>query len=129
MYPDMTIHSVEQMIADWDACSVAGRRFEMLAVVREDIIVGYASLMERSKTIVSAGIEIFENQRRKGYAADALGQLLRRAGEEGYCVVLDQVRKENQASIALHEKLGFESDGYVYRNKRDHEVLLYLKRI
>ena len=42
-------------------------------------------------------------------------------------ILLDQVRRDNAASIRLHEKLGFETDGYGYRNQKGREVVLYLK--
>ena len=42
--------------------------------------------------------------------------MLEYAAKKGYKIILDQVRKDNLASIRLHKKLGFESDGYVYLN-------------
>ena len=41
------------------------------------------------------------------------------AAEKGYRIILDQVRKDNPASIRVHEKLGFESDGYIYQNQKN----------
>lgn len=126
MYPDMTIGEIEQMIAEWNTCVFAGRFFELLAVTKDGRIVGSASLKECSKSAVSLGIGIVAAERGKGIASDAMRLLLERAKEKGYRVALDQVRTDNAASIRLHEKFGFETDGYVYRNKRDHEVILYL---
>ena len=57
----------------------------------------------------------------------ALAALISLAKEKGYRIVLDQVRRDNRASIRLHEKLGFETDGYIYRNRKNNEVVLYLK--
>lgn len=68
-------------------------------------------------------------ERRKGAASEAISLLMRYASKKHYRIILDQVRKDNTASIRLHEKLGFESDGYVYRNQRDQEIVLYLKPI
>ena len=34
---------------------------------------------------------------------------------------------DNVVSIALHEKLGFETDGYVYKNAKGRDVLIYSK--
>ena len=53
--------------------------------------------------------------------------LIDSAASKGYRIMLDQVRKDNQASIKLHEKLGFESDGYTYRNQKNNEIILYIK--
>lgn len=126
-YPDMTADEIERMIADWNSGVFEGRRFEMLAVTEYGRITGCASLAERSQSVVSLGIEIFSEERGKGIASNAMPLLLERARETGYRAVLDQVRTDNTASLRLHEAFGFETDGYVYRNKRDREVVLYLK--
>ena len=55
--------------------------------------------------------------------------LLKEAAEKGYRIIQQQVRTTNTASIRLHEKLGFETDGYIYKNKHDHDVLIYLKAL
>ena len=129
LYPDMTLSTVFEMIDAWNAHEFQGRYFEMFAVTSDEKPIGYVSLYERSKHIASAGAEIFPEARGKGAAAEALSLLLQYASEKGYHVILDQVRADNAASIRLHEKLGFESDGYLYRNQRDHDVVLYVKTI
>ena len=126
-YPDMTVDEIERMIADWNRGVYENRRFEMLAVTEDGRIAGCASLTERSNNVVSFGIEIFAEERGNGIASNVMPLLLEKAEEAGYRVVLDQVRTDNAASIRLHEALGFETDGYVYRNKRDREVVMYLK--
>ncbi len=126
-YPDMTAEEIERMIADWNRGVYENRRFEMLAVIEDGRIAGCASLTERSQNVVSFGIEIFAEERGKGIASNVMPLLLEKAEEAGYRVVLDQVRTDNAVSIRLHEAFGFEPDGYVYRNKRDREVVLYLK--
>lgn len=42
---------------------------------------------------------------------------------------LDILTTDNKASIKLNEKFGFESDGYIYRNKRNKEVYIFAKSI
>ena len=49
------------------------------------------------------------------------------AKSKGYKVVMQQIRADNVASIALHNSQGFETDGYVYTNKKGNEVLIYIK--
>ena len=127
MYPDMTSSEITEMIAEWNSCVCQGRCFEMFAILSDQRIVGSVSLYEHSRSVASAGIEILETERKKGFASETLTLLSKHAAEKGYRVLLDQIRADNQASIRLHEKLGFESDGYVYRNQRGHEVVLYLK--
>ena len=126
-YPDMTAGEIERMIEDWNRGVYEDRRFEMFAITEDGRITGCASLTERSQNVVSFGIEIFAEERGKGIASNAMPLLLEKAKEAGYSVVLDQVRTDNAASIRLHEAFCFETDGYVYRNKRDRDVVLYLK--
>lgn len=127
LYPDLSENDVRGLITEWNSCIYQGRYFEMFAVESGNRIVGYVSLYEKSRSVASAGVEIFPEERGKGFAYVAMIDLLRYVAEKGYQVILDQVRKDNQASIRLHEKLDFENDGYVYRNPKNIEVLLYLK--
>lgn len=128
-YPNMTAAEIIKMIDEWNLCVYQGRRFEMFAIVSDSRIVGNVSMYERSHSIVSTGIEIYPAERKKGFAAESLAVLAAYASEQGYRMMMDQVRADNYASLRLHDKLGFESDGYVYRNQRNHEVMLYLKRL
>ena len=127
LYPDMPESDIADLIAEWNAGVFQGRYFGMFAVVSGGRIVGYASLYERSPNTASAGVEICRGERGKGFASEAMAAMLAHAAEKGYRVLLDQVSADNRASIRLHEKLGFETDGYVYRNRKDNEVVLYLK--
>lgn len=127
LYPDMSVDEISEMIYEWNTCVCRGRTFEMFAIISDEKIVGYVSLYEHSKTVASAGVEVIAEERGKGIASEAVCRLMQYAFEKGYRIILDQIRKDNTASIRLHERLGFESDGYVYRNQRDQEVVLYLK--
>lgn len=127
LYPDLSETEITDLITEWNSCVYQGRYFEMFAVIAGSRIVGYVSIYEKSRNIASAGIEIYSAEREKGFGSDAMAALLEYAAEKGYRVILDQVSEDNQASIRLHEKLGFESDGCVYRNRKNHEVFLYLK--
>ena len=51
------------------------------------------------------------------------------AGNKGYKILQHQISTPNTASIALHEKLGYETEGYVYLNKKGNDVILYLKAL
>ncbi len=127
LYPDMTISDIAEMIDEWNTCVFRGRSFEMFAILSDARVVGCVSLYEHSKTVASLGAEVIAEERRRGAAFEALSLLMRYAAGKNYRILLDQVRRDNTASIRLHEKLGFESDGTVYRNQRDHEVVLFLK--
>lgn len=127
LYPDLSETDISEMITEWNSGVYQERFFEMFAVLSGGRIVGYVSIYEKSRSIASAGIEIYPEERGKGLASEAMVALLKYAREKGYRILLDQVRKDNLASIRLHEKLGFESDGYVYLNRKNNEVLLYVK--
>ena len=103
-----------------------GNPFEMYAVTSGGRIVGSISLYGRDCGMASLGPEIFSSDRRNGYAAEAMKLLAERAAGMGYRILMDQVRSDNAASIALHEKLGFGTDGAVYRNSRGRDVIIYV---
>ena len=117
------------LINEWKTNSYNGKYFEMFAVVNDTTIVGSISLYEHSPSVASIGVEIFATQRRHGYATDAMRLLLTYAREKGYKIIQQQVRTDNRSSIRLHEKLGFETDGYVYVNRKGHDIILYLKAL
>ena len=129
LWRDTEQSEIAAMIADWNTLSFRGRYYEAFAVVRGGIVAGMASLYGHGKSVVSFGVEIFGPERGKGLAAEALSVLPRYAAERGFRIVQDQVAADNAASIRLHEKLGFETDGYVYRNQKGREVVLYLKAL
>lgn len=128
-YTQMGLDEIKSMIGDWETLSFGGRRFEMFAVDEDGRAVGSASLYEHSPSVVSAGVEIFEEERQKGCAAAALRLLIEAAAEKGYRIMQDQVRADNSASIHLHKTCGFETDGYVYQNKKGQDVILFLRAL
>ena len=63
------------------------------------------------------GIAIFPKYRRKGYAKNAITLLIKYFFEEKrYQKVNAMIFSFNEGSIALHEKLGFTSEGKIRRN-------------
>ena len=103
--------------------------FEMFAIVKNEEMVGCISLYQHSENVISCGPEIFDAYQRQGVAKEAMSLTMDIAKSKGYKVVLQQIRADNVASIALHNSLGFETDGYIYRNKKGNEVLIYLKSL
>ncbi|WP_263399734.1 GNAT family N-acetyltransferase [Saccharopolyspora pogona] len=66
----------------------------------------------------SHGVVISDEHQRRGYASDALLLLLRfMFGERRYHKCEARILAYNAASLALHDKLGFVSEGRL----RDHE--------
>ncbi len=125
--PDASIEEVRKIIESWKTKTFEGKYFEMFALTVNDAVVGSISLYGRADTIASIGAGVFPDERGKGYAAEGLKLVMEIAKEKGYQLAQDQVRTDNAASIALHEKLGFETDGYVYNNAKGNDVLIYSK--
>ena len=126
-YPDMSADEIAEMISEWNTCLYGGRYFEMFAVISDGRPVGSVSVYEHTPSSCELGPDIFPAERSKGYASAAIKLALEHAAEKGYRLVLQQVRADNEASIKLHEKLGFEKLDSVYRNRKGNEVLLYIK--
>ena len=125
-YPDMPAEDIRKMIAEWETNSYQGKLFEMYAITAGNTVVGSISLYEHTKNVASIGIDIYPDERRKGYASEAMRLMADRARTLGYRIIQDQVRADNQPSIALHQNQGFETDGYVYQNTKGESVFLYL---
>jgi RimJ/RimL family protein N-acetyltransferase len=124
--PDTGPDEAAALIREWERGVHEGRRFEMYAITLDGAVAGSASLYEHSPRVASFGIEVFPEARGQGCAAAAGRLLTARAAAEGFRLILDQVAVGNVASAALHRRLGFETDGYVYRNARGREVCLWL---
>lgn len=125
----LSIEEIRDMFRKWNEKEYEGKYFEMFAIVRDKGIVGRISLYQHSENVVSCGPEIFEEYRRQGFAKQAMTLAMDIAKSKGYKIVLQQIRIDNVASIALHNSLGFETDEYVYRNKKGNEVCIYLKSL
>ena len=123
----LSIEEIRDMFRKWNKKEYEGKYFEMFAIVKDEDIVGRISLYQHSENVISCGPEIFEGYRRQGFAKEAMLLAMDIAKGKGYKVVMQQIRVDNVASVALHNSLGFETDGYVYRNKKGNEVLIYIK--
>ena len=107
--------------------SYQGAYFEMFAVLCGSQPVGSISLYEREGSI-SAGPEIIEAYRQKGIGHEALTLALDHAQRLGYAKATAQIRKNNTASIKLHEKCGFTRSGECVTS-RGNEAYLFEKDI
>ena len=125
----ISLDEIKAMIAKWGGKMHEGRYFEMFAVIQDGELVGSVSLYQLSGSVVSCGPEIFEAYRRQGLGREAMLLAMDIAKNKGYKIISQQIGRNNAASIALHNKLGFETDQYIYRNKKGNEVLIYLKAL
>ena len=122
-----SIDEIKILIAKWQEKKFANKYFEMFAIVNDTEMVGMISLYQHSPNVISCGPEIFECYRKRGFAGNAMMLAMKTAKSKGYKLVLQQIRVDNIASIALHKKLGFETDGYVYKNKKGNDVQIFIK--
>ena len=128
-YCDLSREQIEDLICDWCKKQFDGKYFEMFAIVSDGKIVGTVSLYQHSSEVISIGPEVFLEYRRKGFAKDAMIRACQIAKEKGFKIVSQQVRTDNEASIALHCSLGFETSGLVYMNSKGNKVTIYLKSL
>ena len=126
MSPSKTENEILLMLNEWNKHEFNRKYSEKLAVCCESSVIGYIFLYQHNEYIISAGPEIFEEYRCKGYAYEAMKQAYNYAKASGYKIATAQIRKDNVASIRLHEKLGFILDCEML-NKRGNEVFIYIK--
>lgn len=125
----LPLEEIQAMIDAWNRLEAHGKYFEMFAVVEDGTLAGEVSLYQHSASAVELGPEIFPAFRRRGLGGEAMRLALDAARSKGYKIAAQQVRSDNQASVALHQSLGFETDGYPYINQKGHEVLIFLKAL
>ncbi len=123
----MPLEEIKAMFAQWEEKNHEGKYFEMFAVIKDEEIVGMISLHQHSASVISCGPEIFECYRKQGIAVKAMILAMNIAKSKGYKLVSQQIRTDNTASIALHNKLGFETDKYIYKNKKGNDVQIFIK--
>lgn len=126
-YEEMTEQDALALICEWEQKSYKGTYFEMFAILYHENLVGMISLYEHDGAI-SAGMEVVAAYRRRGIAYEALALALQRARARGAAKATAQVRKNNIASIKLHEKSGYIRCGECI-NARGNAVYQYEKTI
>ncbi|MBQ8758569.1 MAG: GNAT family N-acetyltransferase [Clostridia bacterium] len=124
---NMSLNEIKALLVKWQEKKFEGKYFEMFAVIKDKEIVGIISLYQHSENVISCGPEIFAFYRKQGIAGAAMLLAMEIAKNKGYKLVSQQIRVNNTASIALHNKLGFETDGYTYKNKKGNDVQIYIK--
>ena len=125
--PGIPKEEAQALIYEWSQKSYNGSYFEMSVILDGTQPVGWISLYAHEKATVSAGMEIIEGQRKKGFAYQALGLALEKARALGYQTANAQVRKHNAASIRLHEKSGYTRCGEGLTSKGGDAYIYELK--
>lgn len=125
LLPEKTLR---QMIAESVSQKHRDKYFELFAVIEDGQCVGFVSLYGDEKEAVSLGPEIKPQHRKQGIAFTAMGQALTYAKQQGFARAVAQVRTDNAASIALHNKLGF-CLRKEYLNKKGNAVFGFEKAL
>ena len=124
---NMSLDEVESLLKQWQEKEFEGKYCEMFAVINDAEIVGMISLYQHSENVISCGPEIFERYRKQGLGGEAMKLAMKIAKNKGYKLISQQIRVNNIASIALHKKLGFETDEYIYKNRHNNDVQIFIK--
>ncbi|WP_018901180.1 GNAT family N-acetyltransferase [Rhizobium sp. 2MFCol3.1] len=125
---DIYNHAVEHTTAIWNETVVGldnrrewfamrrARGFPVLVAERDGKIAGYASYgdwraFEGFRHTVEHSVYVEKDHQGVGIGKQLMTALIKRAGETGIHVMIAGIEAGNQASIALHEKLGFRNGG------------------
>ncbi|WP_112946124.1 MULTISPECIES: GNAT family N-acetyltransferase [unclassified Rhizobium] len=125
---DIYNHAVEHTTAIWNETVVdldnrrewfamrRARGFPVLVAERNGKIAGYASYgdwraFEGFRHTVEHSVYVEKDHQGAGIGKQLMTALIKRAGENGIHVMIAGIEAGNQASIALHEKLGFRNGG------------------
>lgn len=129
IYQELTTAQIEDMICLWNTKQHDGKYFEMFAIVASGKVVGRLSLYSYKDKTISIGPEIFPEYRGKCFAKAAMIKAIGIAKENGYSMISQQIRVDNEASIALHTSLGFEMVGIPFVNSKGNNVCMYEKSL
>jgi len=106
-HTDMTQSDAVKLIDEMNVPTYQGKFHRLLAIADNGSIVGYVSILEQTDGVVSIGAEVYAPFRRQGYAYAGISQICTMANAYGFHTATAQVRKDNAASLALCNKLGF----------------------
>lgn len=126
----ITNHAILTTTANWNITPVTvearaawlaerqGGGLPVLVAERHGRVVGFASYgpfrpYEAYLHSVEHGLYVDAEQRRSGIGTALLSALMRRAEAAGMHVMVGAVEAGNEASIALHERLGFVRVGHM----------------
>ena len=102
---------LSNMIQQMNTKTHNGRYYEIFGIVHNTVLVGTFSFYQREidfgEAVVYMGIEISSQNRRKGFATQAIPIILAAAKGKGYKEIYTQVRVDNIASVHWHKRNGF----------------------
>jgi phosphinothricin acetyltransferase len=121
-----------------ELCRHHGNRFPWFAVEVDGAVVGYAKAgtwRDRAAYAwtTEVGLYLEPGARGRGLGTALYGELLAELARRGFRSAIGGVTLPNDASVALHRRLGFASVGVVhdagYKHGRWHPVEFFQKRL
>lgn len=111
----------------WDSTHIKSCRFVAEAkdhLEEQGLVVGWVSLTPFSSRLVYAGVAEVSIYVRNGYRGKGVGEqllqtIIEESEKEGFWTLQSGILEINNASRALHEKLGFRLVGYRERIAQD----------
>ena len=128
VYNDIPFHQKQEMILESMNKIHNNSYFEILVVYNDNSVVGFMNLYAHSKHIISCGPAIKSHLQRQGFGFKGETLALNYAKEKGFTIAVGDVFEKNIASIALHEKLGFEQE-IKYIDEQNRIMRLYVKSL
>ncbi len=132
VWPPTSLASVEAWTAEQSGQKLKDDAFHWVIETRASEPVGSISThdCDRRNGTFSYGVDVAEEHRGNGYAAEAIRLILRYYFEElRYHKVNVGVHSYNEASLRLHDKLGFVREGVVreavYTRGRYYALILF----
>ncbi len=124
-YENLSIEKRTELIENSIKGNHKGRYFKFYLFKLDGETIGLFNVCAQSKNVISIAPEIKKQFRRNGYGTKGLSLALEKAKELGYKNAIATIREDNEASIKLHEKLGFEQV-FKYDNK-EKTLILFMK--
>jgi L-amino acid N-acyltransferase YncA len=106
---DATFETAPPSWEEFDAGRLPGHR---LVAVEDDVVVGWAALSPTSSRecytgVVEHSVYVAATARGRGVGRALMDALVAKADEAGLWTIQTSVFPENEASLALHERVGF----------------------
>ena len=107
-YASMPEKAKQKMLSDSQAKRYSDRNFFEIFSLREgNDVIGFVSLYSKEPGFVRIGLDIRKQYRHQGYGTRSAEPIAKLLAEKGFVTIRNTVRTDNEASIRLHEKLGF----------------------
>lgn len=127
-YDTMSLEQKQNMIHESINKIHDNSYFEFLVAYDDNTVIGFMNLYAHSTHIISCGPAIKKEFQNRGYGFSVETKALEYAKDRGYTIAVAGVDENNTASIALHEKLGFELERK-YFGREDRIIRLYMKAL